>query len=91
MLATYKATLKGNCLEWSEAAPAGIKEKVIAVHVTILDETSAETVENPQGHQMAAALERIAALAEQGGVAGITDPAAWQREIRQDRDLPGSE
>jgi hypothetical protein len=88
MLATYKATLKGNCLEWSEAAPAGISEKAVAVYVTILGVT-AETEQNPQGQQMAAALEQIVALAKQGGVADITDPSAWQRETRQDRDLPG--
>lgn len=35
-----------------------------------------------------AALDRIAA---RGGIAGISDPAAWQREQRADRPLPGRE
>lgn len=33
-------------------------------------------------------LERIA---ESGAFAHITDPVAWQREIRKDRPLPGRE
>ena len=35
-----------------------------------------------------AALNRIAA---RGGIAGIDDPLAWQREQRADRPLPGRE
>lgn len=35
-----------------------------------------------------AALDRIAA---RGGIAGISDPVAWQREQRTDRPLPGRE
>jgi len=35
-----------------------------------------------------AALQRIAA---RGGIAGITNAAAWQREQRADRTLPGRE
>mgnify|MGYP007051745952 CR=1 FL=1 len=33
-----------------------------------------------------AALQR---LVERGGIEGISDPVAWQREQRQDRSLPG--
>jgi hypothetical protein len=35
---------------------------------------------------MAAALE---AIARRGGLAAITDPLKWEREQREDRDLPG--
>lgn len=38
--------------------------------------------------QALAALDRIAA---RGGIAGIDDPLAWQREQRADRNLPGRE
>lgn len=38
--------------------------------------------------QALAALDRIAA---RGGIAGIPDPMAWQREQRSDRPLPGRE
>ncbi|MCX7014277.1 MAG: hypothetical protein NTW86_17285 [Candidatus Sumerlaeota bacterium] len=31
------------------------------------------------------------ALRQSGAFAGISDPVAWQREIRQDRPLPGRE
>ena len=35
---------------------------------------------------MAAILER---LAMRGAVTGIDDPVAWERSLREDRDLPG--
>lgn len=35
---------------------------------------------------MAAVLSQLAAA---GGIRSIPDPLAWQREIRQDRPLPG--
>ena len=38
--------------------------------------------------QAKVALDRIAA---RGGIGGITDPVAWQREQRIDRHLPGRE
>jgi hypothetical protein len=39
-----------------------------------------------RGQRMAAALEQLAAI---HALAEITDPAAWERENRQDRALPG--
>ncbi|NEN22780.1 hypothetical protein G3O08_04605 [Cryomorpha ignava] len=30
-------------------------------------------------------------MAKSGGIKSIPDPAAWQREIRKDRTLPGRE
>ena len=37
------------------------------------------------------AMDALRGLAAQGGIKGIPDPVAWQREIRQDRPLPGRE
>jgi hypothetical protein len=37
---------------------------------------------------MAAALELVAA---RGGLVAIPDPLQWEREQREDRDLPGRE
>jgi hypothetical protein len=37
---------------------------------------------------MAAALEQLAAL---GGLSAIADPLEWEREQREDRELPGRE
>lgn len=34
-------------------------------------------------------LQYATAAAAPGGLAGIKDPVAWQREVRKDRPLPG--
>jgi hypothetical protein len=84
---TYKAILTGDRLEWSGDAPEISRENSpVAVHVTILDDDIHVTDVLTQGERMAAALERLAAIP-----AGeeITDPVAWEREIREDRVLPG--
>ena len=87
MLQTYRAVLRGNWLEWIGAAPEQVKdENEITVEVTILGDAWAESVERERGLKMAEALE---ALAEVNALANITDPVAWQREIREDRPLPG--
>ena len=89
MLQTYRAVLRGNWLEWIGAAPEQVKaENEITVEVTILGDAWAESVERERGLKMAEALE---ALAEVNALADITDPVAWQREIREDRPLPGRE
>jgi len=43
---------------------------------------------NPAGQRMASALQR---MADRNALADIADPIAWQREIREDRPLPGRE
>ena len=89
MLNTYKATLRGNRLEWSGDIPKRLpSNKAVAVHVTILDESVEETTSVSRGQRMAAALEQLAAA---GALPELTDPVTWEREIRQDRVLPGRE
>jgi len=86
MLNTYKAVLIGDWLEWSDEVPdSTLGERPVPVHVTILDEALLQSQQQARGQQMAAALERLAATT---GFASISDPAAWQREARQDRLLP---
>jgi|GraSoiStandDraft_16_1057320.scaffolds.fasta_scaffold8427368_1 hypothetical protein len=88
MLHTYKAILRGNRLEWYDTPPAALTtEQPVAVHVTILDEPAPPKDVQP-GHQMAAILEQLAAI---HALADLTDPAAWERDIRQDRSLPDRE
>ncbi len=36
-------------------------------------------------------LDSLRRIAARGGIKNIPDPARWQREIRQDRPLPGRE
>ncbi|OUD15055.1 hypothetical protein [Thioflexithrix psekupsensis] len=41
-----------------------------------------------QGQRMASILQR---MADRNALSDIVDPVAWQREIREDRSLPGRE
>ena len=89
MLSTYEAILKGNRLEWSKVAPEQpLSEKGVVVYVTILDQSPPLSKGTIQGQRMAAALEQLAAIPV---LAYLDDPAAWEREMRQDRPLPHRE
>ncbi len=85
---TYRAVVKGDRLEWlGEIPPEIARNREVSVDVTILrDERFSASRAANTGERMAAALEKLAAS---GAVASIEDPAAWQREIRRDRPLPG--
>jgi len=87
MTATYEAILRGDRLEWSGEEPPHIAEAV-AVQVTILETPLAATADARRSQRVAAALERVAA---RDTLAAIADPVAWQRELRQERPLPGRE
>ena len=84
---TYKALLHGDRLEWLGEAPEPQTDAPLSVHVTVLEpELPAEM--HARGHTMAALLEQ---LAERRTFSTITDPVRWQRELRQERVLPGRE
>jgi hypothetical protein len=81
MLKTYNAVLRPNRLEWSEGIPERLaEERPVKVSATILEGDAG------QGQRMAEALEALARL--EAGRA-MPDPAAWEREQREERDLPG--
>ena len=83
MLTTYKATLRGNQIEWGQDVPAEVAMgKTVAIQVTILEESLST---KKQGQQMAAALTK---LAQSQTLAGV-DAAAWEREARTDKPLAG--
>lgn len=89
MVPTYKATLRGNHLEWRGDVRKHIPaDRAVTVYVTLVDEplVEPEGIVGRQGADMAAALTR---LAEIDALAVISDAAAWEREARQDRELPG--
>jgi hypothetical protein len=87
MLATYKAILKGNHLEWSDSPPQlPLLEEGVPVQVTILPDS--HRAKESRGKQVAAILSQ---LAEIKAFSGINNPVEWQRAIRQDRPLPGRE
>jgi len=83
MLHTYKATLHGDRLEWSDASPEELAQnRPVAVYVTILEEPPVERAQT--GQHMAAILEQLANI---DAFTDIADPAAWERAIRSDRVL----
>jgi len=71
MLATYRAVLKGNRLEWQDTPVSLESLDEVPVYVTILDEQDLPSKENNRGRKMAEALEALAALP----VRSIADPA----------------
>ena len=88
MLPTYKAIVKGNTIEWCNDVSEHIKpDSAVAVHITVLDESVPMTREE-RGQYMASALE---SLAEINALPAVRDPLAWERELRQERPLPGRE
>jgi hypothetical protein len=84
---TYRALLHGDRLEWLEDAPESQTDTPLRVHVTVLEQEPLAEV-HARGHAMAAILEK---LAERRTFSAITDPVRRQRELRQDRVLPGRE
>ncbi len=86
MLHTYKAILRGNRLEWSDAPPADLgAEQPVAVHVTILEPSDQVSQPLHTGAAMVVILEQ---LAHSQAFAEIGDPSVWEREQREERHLP---
>ena len=81
----YRALLHGDRLEWLEDAPESQTDAPLRVHVTVLEHEPPTEV-HERGHAMATILEQ---LAERRTFSAITDPVRWQRELRQERVLPG--
>lgn len=82
MLRTYEGILEGDRVRWTEEeVPA--TNRPLRLHITVLEE---ETEKERRGQQMADALSK---LAESDAFSAVDDPSAWQREVRQDRPLPG--
>jgi len=85
MLRRYKAILHGDYVEWLDQRPE--QTQPLPVHITLREDTPLEPAPE-QGRMMA---EALAALATRGTFAAITDPIAWQRDVRHDRPLPARE
>jgi len=85
MLRTYKAILHGDHVEWLDKRPE--QTLPVPVHITPLEDTPLE----PAGERGQVMAEALAALASRGTFAAITDPVAWQRELRHERTLPARE
>lgn len=81
MSRTYRAILHDDRVEWLEQPPEQADAR--QVHITVLDESAQESPD--RGRTMA---EVLAELAGRGTFATISDPVAWQRNLRTERDLP---
>jgi hypothetical protein len=89
MLEIYQGILRGSHIEWRGDVPPQLpSDQAVRVHVTLLERVTVASPQTSQGQRMAAALERSAALP---ALEEISDPAAWERETRQDRPLPGKD
>jgi hypothetical protein len=84
---TYQALLRGDRLEWLGEAPEPQTDAPLSVQVTVLEQEPLAD-EHTRGYAMAALLEK---LADRRTFSTITDPVRWQRELRQERELPGRE
>ncbi|HEX8273198.1 MAG TPA: hypothetical protein VF615_11205 [Longimicrobiaceae bacterium] len=80
---SYRAILRGDRLEWLEAAPAA--DPPLPVDVIVQD-SPALGAERSDGARMAQALEEVAAAPV---YRRVDDPSRWQRMVREDRPLPG--
>ena len=88
MIATYKARLHGNLLDWQEDPPP-ISPVDVTVLVTVLpNDEDAARPHVPSGRGLVDILKR---LARENPIPSIPDPVVWQKETRQDRALPGRE
>ncbi len=82
-LATYKATLTGNRLQWDvDIRDYFNPKRPLAVYVTILDQPINQI---GQGERMAQALEELALT---NTLQSMDDPVQWQRDIRKDNPRP---
>ncbi|MBI4311760.1 MAG: hypothetical protein HY681_08250 [Chloroflexi bacterium] len=81
MARTYRAVLRGNQLEWLDSPPP--QPNALEVRVAIIE---GETDELPAGRGQVMA-KALAEPAARGAFSSISDPVAWQRELRQERNL----
>jgi hypothetical protein len=82
---TYRALLRGDRLEWLGEAPESQTDAPLRVDVTVVEQVPVSEA-HARGPAMAALLEKLAA---RNTFSAITDPVRWQRELRQERVLPG--
>lgn len=85
MATTYDAILRNNQLEWEASSPVAAPDESLRVKVTVVGADVA--LSEPE--RQAKIIQALEELASQGWIQGIPDPLAWQREVREDRELPG--
>ena len=81
---TYEAIIDGDKFEWVGDRPATNGPTHVQVKIALISENG-----TPNGAKLAQMAREF--VARTGGITSIPDPVAWQREIREDRPLPGRE
>ena len=69
--------------------PEELRHGKVRVEATVEAVSAGETAARQANWQEA--MDALRRIATRGGIRSIPDPAAWQREIRKDRPLPGRE
>ncbi len=87
MSPTFKGVLHGDRIEWTGPAPPVPPDGSVRVQVTVIP-ARVEMTDEERGRRMFEAMERLAARPDSSFP---KDVMAWQREVRQDRPLPGRE
>jgi hypothetical protein len=85
MLRTYKAILHDDHVEWIDKRPD--QTQPVPVQITPPEDIAL----GPASERGQAMADALAALASQGTFATITDPVAWQLELRHERSFPTRE
>ena len=88
MQTEYKAILTDDHLEWKGERPRVLVSGKPAEVVVTISAVATEPSKEEMRRRRVAALRNIAA---EGGIPSIPDAVAWQREMREDRKLPGRE
>ena len=88
-MTTISATATSGADGWLQLqVPEALRGQPLEI-VAVLQPAKVADLDAPVRRQRAyAALEQLADL---GGIAGIAEPAAWQRALRMERPLPGRE
>lgn len=81
MASIYRAVVDGEHIRWIDRPPVLSGE--VEVRVTLVESGAGAA------SRRALVLDALTRLAERGGIEGIDDAAAWQRQVRSDRPLPG--
>jgi hypothetical protein len=81
---TYEAIIDGESFKWIGDRPATNGPTHVQVRIELISQDG-----TPNGALLAQMAREF--VARTGGITTIPDPVAWQREIREDRSLPGRE
>ena len=88
MQTEYKAKLTDGKVEWNGTPPPPYLNGAELVVTVARPENYSEMSKEERGRGMAEALRELTKL---NTFSSITEAVAWQREIREDRPLPGRE